>query len=464
MDKTLKPVNSIEIVIARMRHNRTSPAMFWQGKEYNYSAFFEMIDAWQIYLTNHNIGQSSVCGVLGDYSPQTCALFFALMQANAIIVPFTRNIESEMPVFMEIAGVQNLFRFDTQDGWTLTQFDDVHQAELVILFHKQMTPGLIVFTSGSTGKPKGILHNIERVMHKFVAERAGWRTILFLMMDHFGGFNTMLSTFAYSGTGLCISDRSPETVCRVIEKGHATLLPTTPTFLNLLIASGSYRGFDLSPLKLITYGTEVMSESTLQKARTIFPNAQIKQTYGLSELGVLRSKSESDDSVWVKIGGDGFEVKVLDGLLWVRSEANMVGYLNAPSPFDSEGWLCTGDRVEVNGDYIRFMGRQSEMINVGGQKVFPVEVENILLQAENVQEAAVYGVKHPLLGQVVHARISLYQPEDVNALNNRLRKFCLEHLARYKMPTRFIVVAENEQHSERYKKIRRLTESGEKKT
>ena len=194
----------------------------------------------------------------------------------------------------------------------------------------------------------------------------------------------------------------------------------------------------------------------MQKLKSIFPNAQVKQTYGLSELGVLRSKSESDASVWVKIGGEGFEVKVVDGLLWVRSEANMVGYLNAPSPFDAEGWMCTGDRVEEKDGYLRFMGRQSEMINVGGQKVFPVEVENVLLQAENIREATVYGAKHPLMGQVVQARVSLYQPEDPQALAERLRKFCLERLARYKMPTRFIIVTEDEQHSERFKKVRRI--------
>jgi acyl-CoA synthetase (AMP-forming)/AMP-acid ligase II len=284
------------------------------------------------------------------------------------------------------------------------------------------------------------------------------------MMDHFGGFNTLLSTFAYGGVGLCIPERSPEVVCKVIEQGRATLLPTTPTFLNLLIASGSSQGTDLSSVSLITYGTEVMSEATLQKIHSIFPNAKVKQTYGLSELGVLRSKSESDDSVWVKIGGDGFDIKVIDGVLWVHSEANMIGYLNAPSPFDAEGWMCTGDRVELKGDYMRIMGRQSEMINVGGQKVFPVEVENVLLQAENVREVAVYGVKHPLMGQVVQARVSLYIPEDPDALTDRLRKVCLEHLARYKMPTKFIIVSEDEQHSERFKKIRKNTESGDDKS
>jgi len=264
----------------------------------------------------------------------------------------------------------------------------------------------------------------------------------------------LLSTFAYHGTAICLPERTTEVVCRVIEQSRATLLPTTPTFLNLLIASATYKSSDLSSIRLITYGTELMPEATLSKVHAIFPNAQIKQTYGLSELGVLRSKSEDDGSVWVKVGGAGFEVKVIDGVLWVRSEANMVGYLNAPSPFDADGWMCTGDQVEVKGEYIRFLGRKSEIINVGGQKVFPVEVETVLLQDANVREATVFGVKHPLMGQVAHARVSLYRPEEPELLTERLRMLCLTQLAKYKVPLRFIMVDEEAQHGARFKKIR----------
>jgi acyl-CoA synthetase (AMP-forming)/AMP-acid ligase II len=299
-------------------------------------------------------------------------------------------------------------------------------------------------------------------MRKFITQRPGWRTLLFLMMDHFGGFNTFLSTFAYGGVGICAPERTPEAICNIIQESKAALLPTTPTFLNLLIASGCYRSVDLSSVKMITYGTEVMPEATLAKIRTIFPGASVKQTYGLSELGVLRSKSESDNSLWVKVGGDGFEVKVVDNTLWVRSESNMVGYLNAPSPFDADGWMCTGDQVEAKGAYLRFLGRKSEMINVGGQKVFPVEVETLLLQDANVREATVYGVKHELMGQVVHARISLCQPENADFLTERLRRFCLERVAKYKVPLRFHIVSEEDQRSERFKKIRRIAGDLEK--
>jgi acyl-CoA synthetase (AMP-forming)/AMP-acid ligase II len=443
-------------MLRRIREGGDQPAVFSRGREYRYAQFWEMIEQWTHTLASSGIEHGSVCGFLGDFSPQTCALMLALMRSGCILVPFTQASQSEMVPLMDLAGVEFLFRFASDDSWACETRTGVITNSLIADFRERQrgTPGLVVFTSGSTGRPKGILHDCERVARKFITLRPASRTVLFLLMDHFGGFNTFLSTFAYGGAAVCVDDRTPESVCRAIQQSAATLLPTTPSFLNLLLASKAYRAFDLSSIRLITYGTEVMPEATLRSLQEVFPNARLKQTYGLSELGVLRSKSETDDSLWVKLGGEGFEVKVVDGLLWVRSEANMVGYLNAENPFDADGWMCTGDRVEVKGEYVRILGRESDMINVGGQKVFPAEVETVLLEAPNVREAAVFGAPHPLLGKVVHARVTLERPEDPEQLAVRLRKHCVERLTRYKVPMRFMIASDQELTSQRFKRVR----------
>ena len=103
----------------------------------------------------------------------------------------------------------------------------------------------------------------------------------------------------------------------------------------------------------------------------------------------------------------------LDGdALWLRSQTAMLGYLNAPSPFDEDGWYNTHDVVEVDGPYVRILGRTTELINVGGQKVYPSEVESALLELHNVSDVTVWGEANPVTGQVVAARVSLAQPED----------------------------------------------------
>lgn len=445
---------AVQAILDRMAGFGERPAVYFRGQELSYAAFTTRIAEWSTRLSELNVREGSVAGVLGEFSPATCSLLFALMGIGAIAVPLTRATEYDLGRFAAIAGVEFMIEIDAQDKEHVRALPGVSTNALIATFRKVRRPGLVVFTSGSTGEPKGILHDCDRIFKKFLEPRASWRTILFLLMDHFGGFNTFCGAFAYGGTAICVDDRSPVSVCRAIQDGRATLLPTTPTFLNLLLASKVYRAYDLTSIQLITYGTEVMPESTLSRIEAMFPNAEVKQTYGLSELGVLRSKSEGASSVWVRLGGRGFETKVVDGILWVRSEANMVGYLNAPSPFDADGWMCTGDHVEVKGDLMRILGRKSDMINVGGQKVFPAEVESVLLDAPNVREATVYGRPHPMMGNIVAANVALIEPEEPEAVSERLRAYCAGKLQRYKVPMRFSIVREEMQHTDRFKKRR----------
>src|SRR6185369_16038370 len=97
--------------------------------------------------------------------------------------------------------------------------------------------------------------------------------------------------------------------------------------------------------------------------------------------------------------------------LWIRSSWAMLGYLNAPSPFDDEGWFNTGDLVETDGEYVRILGRKSDIINVGGQKVYPAEVESVVLEMDNIVDAIVTGRPSPVTGHVVVAKVLLRVPE-----------------------------------------------------
>jgi acyl-CoA synthetase (AMP-forming)/AMP-acid ligase II len=255
------------------------------------------------------------------------------------------------------------------------------------------------------------------------------------------------------GTVISVADRTPRTICAAIEKHRVELLPVTPSFLHLLIASGEYKQRDLSSLRVITYGTEVMPQATLDQVRALFPDVQLQQTYGLSELGVLRTKSREDGSLWVKVGGEGFQTKVVNSTLWIKAESAMIGYLNAPQPFDDEGWFNTQDRVEVDGDYLRILGRDSEIINVAGQKVFPSEVENVLIQVDNVTDAVVRSEKNVLVGNIVVATLTLGQPEEAEQLKRRVKEFCKGRLAPYKIPQK-IEISEDVLFNTRFKRIR----------
>jgi acyl-coenzyme A synthetase/AMP-(fatty) acid ligase len=447
---------AIDLILSRMYGANLQPAVISNGKTYSYGDLISKINLWEARLTRDGLSRGSVCAFIGDFSIESSALIFALIKIKAILVPLTSELEFQKNTFIDISCAEFLYDFQLNKKITFSKIASSNNSDLINNFRDIGHPGLIVFSSGSTGEPKGILHDFELLIKKFTKIRKGWRTILFLLFDHFGGFNTFLATFANLGVAICPDKRTPASIAKLIQDSKAELLPTTPTFLNLMLASMTHKIYDLSSVKLITYGTELMSASTLDKVVVAFPDAKLKQTYGLSELGVLRSESKDLNTTWVRVGGDGFETKVIDGVLWVRSHSNMVGYINAPNPFDESGWMCTGDEVEIEGDCIKFLGRASEVINVGGKKVFPVEVESILLSAENIKDVTVYGVKHSIMGQIVVAKISLLNDEAFENLIERLRIFCNSKMAKYKVPVKFILESRDHlPYSHRYKKIRK---------
>ena len=133
----------------------------------------------------------------------------------------------------------------------------------------------------------------------------------------------------------------------------------------------------------------------------------------------------------------------------------MLGYLNAPSPFTKDNWFMTGDEVEVDGDYIRILGRKSELINVGGEKVYPQEVENIILKLNNVAEVRVYSKKNPIIGNMICADIRLIKAEDKKEFISRLKYFCKQNMEKFKIPVK-IEIVQNDQFNDRFKKVRSI--------
>lgn len=449
---------AIDWLIERMVQWRNDPALIWADRTVTYGDLLERIGFWQEQLKAHGVMRGQVVALCGDYTPQACGLLLALIDRGVIVVPLTAAAEVHRDEFMDIAEVEVVIRFDQSDDWQIERRPVTVINPLTLQLRALGEPGLVLFSSGSTGRSKAALHNFTALLEKFKVQRQRMTTLTFLLLDHIGGINTLLYTVSNGGAIVSVPSRDPEIVCAAIEKHRVEMLPTSPTFLNLLLISEAYRRHDLSSLKLITYGTEVMPESTLQRIAELFPNVRLQQTYGLSELGILRSKSRENNSLWVKVGGEGFETRVVDGILWVRAKSAMLGYLNAPSPFDAEGWMNTGDMVEVDGEYIRILGRKSEIINVGGQKVYPAEVESVLLQMDNVKDVVVLGEKNPITGNIVTARFNLFTPEDPAAFKKRMRTFCRDKLPAFKIPAR-IEIIEHEQFNARYKRVRRASEA-----
>jgi long-chain acyl-CoA synthetase len=443
--------------ISFSRQSTDQDAIVWNGQRITYGKLTERIAFWRERLKD--IKPGTVVAIEGDFSPESIAILVTLINANAIIVPLDLKQRAKNTKKYDIAKVALLITCDENDDVTIGEVNQMNaegpQNEFYTEIIKRGIPGLILFTSGSSGEPKAAVHDLSKLLEKFKTERKALITINFLLFDHWGGLNTLFHILFNGGTVVTLQDRNPDYVCKLVQEYKVELLPTSPSFLNLLLLGRAYDRWDLSSLKIISYGSEPMPENLLSRVNSVFPNVSLIQTYGLIELGVLRSKSESNESLWVKIGGEGYKVRVVDGLLQIKSDSAMLGYLNADSPFTEDGWFMTGDAVEVKGEYYRILGRKSELINVGGEKVFPQEVENVILQLDFVEDVIVFGSKNPILGTVVAAKVKVKDTstQEEKEMITSIKKHCNNHLSRFKVPVQ-ISISHEEIVNERFKKGR----------
>lgn len=445
----------IDFLLHTFQAHSAHDAIVWRDRVYDYAWMIEATGRSQAFLQQRGIARGAVVSLEADFSPTSVALMLALVEHGCIVVPLTASVEAKKPEFREIAEVEAVIRVSEDEEVEAASTGVVAKHEILVRLKADGRPGLVLFSSGSTGKSKAAVHDFVPLLEKFKVPRHTVRAITFLLFDHIGGVNTLLYNLSNGGCVVTVQDRSPEAVCAAIEKYKVELLPTSPTFLNLLLVSEAYKRYDLSSLATVTYGTEVMPESTLRRFHELFPSVRLQQTYGLSEVGILRSKSRSSDSLWVKVGGEGFETRIVDGMLEIKAKSAMLGYLNAPSPFTADGWFKTGDAVEVDGEYIRILGRKSELINVGGEKVYPAEVESVIQTMGGVEDVAVAGEPNPITGQIVVARVKLNTGESVAEFRKRMWEYCRDKLARFKVPQKVVLVNEG-LHGERFKKMRRL--------
>jgi acyl-CoA synthetase (AMP-forming)/AMP-acid ligase II len=431
-------------------------AIVCDGEALDYAQLHAKIGYWRKQLQASGIAQGACIALRGQVSGDMVGLLFALVENANIVVPFLSASDFEVDDALAIACVDGVFEFSNDGSSRYTHRDhDRSHALLERLRGEPREAGLILFTSGSSGKNKASVHRFSRLIANVLQKPgAAYRTLIFLMFDHIGGVNTLLHVLCNGGTAVFVADRSATTVCHAIESQRVQLLPTTPTFLNMLLISDQRQAYDLSSLELITYGTEPMSLATLKALNQALPGVRCKQTYGLTEVGILPTRSEDAGSTWMKVGGERHEVRIVDGILWIRTDAAMLGYLNAPSPFDQDGWFNTGDKVEERDGYLRILGRESEIINVGGEKVYPSEIENLILQVENISDVVVSGKPSALTGHLVFATVQLIAPEPAAQVERRVRAYCREHLPPFKVPVG-VKVSEDPMFGARFKKIRR---------
>jgi long-chain acyl-CoA synthetase len=423
----------LDRLFSLMDDRRADQAIAERDASHSYADLIAAVDQADNLIDLHRIGAGDVIGVQADFSFRAIALALALFRRNCIVAFLSPR--ADIATALADCAAAGAFRFSPEGtpGFHRLEADAAHP--LLESLRAQDRAGFIIFSSGSSGKAKAILHDLDTFLSSYDRPMKPARTLAFLLFDHIAGLDTLFYTLHAGGTLVVEQDRSPPAICRAIARWQVEILPTSPSFLKLLCVSGAAEAADLSSLRIVTFGSEPMDSATLARIAEILPNADLRQKYGSSEFGAPSVKTRAGDELWIKFHGD--SAQAIGGMLWVRAASTMLGYLNADPPMMRDGWLCTGDRVEVRDGWMRILGRESDLINVGGEKVFPSEVEAVISEIDEVAEVAVSGESHPLMGQVVSAMV---RPKtdisDFAALRSLVRRHCMKRLMRYKVPTK----------------------------
>jgi long-chain acyl-CoA synthetase len=445
------------VLRTRILDNLGKTALVSGERKYSYQDLQIEIEEQETFFKAQDVSRGDVVILIGDFSFKSLARLLALFFVDATVIPLTESAYSKLKKYLDQMSPDfyfNSFR-DTKEMKRLSNSGKSDDWRAVLA---DSGGGLMVFTSGSTGIPKVIIHNIDSLCYRYLEPQPPISSICFLLFDHMGGINTALFLLFRGGTIVHVDDRDTDSICQAIQDNSVALLPTTPSFLSQLLMGNCHKTFDLSSLKVISYGTEVMSLSVLKKLNEVFPDCRFKQTYGLSETGVFQIRSRSNDSLWFKFSDKGVQYKVEDGILWVKTKSNLLAKLiftneGVNPEYPNEDWFCTSDIVECDGEYMQILGRATDIINVAGLKVYPSEVENCIFDSGLVDEVCVTGKKHPMIGQMVVANILLKTNVDQASAGKSLKKHCLSHLEKFKVPAKFIFKWDN-LVTDRFKKVR----------
>jgi acyl-CoA synthetase (AMP-forming)/AMP-acid ligase II len=379
------------------------------------------------------IQEGEVVALIGDFDRSTISTMLNLLDRGVILMPLTTGTQADHEYFFDAGRADWIIR----DGRVERRVrDQVSTDPLLDEVRSRQHPGIIFFSSGTTGRPKAILHDFQNFLARYAVPRRPLRALNFLLFDHAGGINTMLHTLFNGGVVIVPAGRTPDSIASDMIEHNVELLPATPTFLRMMLLDGNFDSMEFPHLRVVTYGTERMDQGTLDRLCATLPHVDFRQTYGLSELGVFQVRSEARNSLWMEIGGPGIETRVVENVLHIKSANRMLGYLNAPDPF-VDGWYNTGDIVETRGNFIRVTGRINEVLNVGGLKILPSEIERVALQYPGVLRAKAVGVPNPITGQ--HVEVTCEPAEGVVLERRDLALHFRSRLQKQLAPSRIVI-------------------------
>jgi len=202
---------------------------------YTYKQLFDNIDTIKRNIIDDKIKMGEVISILADYSFDSISLLLALYQNKNIIVPIATKVENEVNDRIEESFTgQSISINDNKFIINSHIVNNPHQ--MIKSLQDTNSSGLILFSSGSTGKPKAMIHNFDNLVNHYQGKKEkSMNMIVFLMFDHIGGLNTLLNILSMGATMIIPETRNADDICKLVQDYKIRVLPSSPTFLNLIL-------------------------------------------------------------------------------------------------------------------------------------------------------------------------------------------------------------------------------------
>ena len=311
---------------------------------------------------------------------------------------------------------------------------------------KEFSTEWIIPTSGTTKTPKLVAHTFESLTRSTIQDvERGGEFVWGLVFDiyRFSGIQVFLQALV-GGSTLIIPEHNDELskTLQFFADNGCNVISATPSFWRKALMTKEVSALNL---KRVTLGGEIADEHILKSLQHQFTRIKITHIYASTEVGVGFSVTDSKTGFPKSYldRDDEIQLAIRENLLWINPNTQTQKYLSSEKMFDEDGFINTGDLVEIRGDRVYFLGRESGAINVGGNKVQPEEVEAVLIDTGLVHSAFVYAKKNPMMGAVVCADIvPMNRAIEKKVLKKKILAHCKKSLEAFKVPALLKIVDE----------------------
>lgn len=471
-------------------HPAESIALIFRGRATTYGELRDQVDHLRGGLASLGVGRGDRIALLCGNGHHFAICYLAALGIGAVTVPLNPlspspelerqigDVDAKVVVVEKLSAATwaNVDRARTPSVTTVVTADhEPVEGEVSIDELLRMAPvpridvddehlAALMFTSGTAGAPRAamlshgnLLANIEQTLD--VDDRLRPDDIVYgvLPLFHIFGLNVVLGMSLFTGCAVLLVQRfDPATAAESIRERRVTVVPGVPSMWTAFAHFDELADNNFASVRLALSGASRLSTAVFERMRDRF-GLEISEGYGLTEASPTVTTSSG---VPVRAGSvghalRGVEVRLVNvngealvgdvGEVLVRGPNVFLGYFGdadaTDAVLDEEGWLHTGDMAITDDDgYLYLVDRSKDLVIVSGFNVYPAEVEEVLVAHHDVVEAAVIGVPHPHTGEAVKAFVVAEAGSDVD--EETLIEHCLDHLARYKSPSKILFVPE----------------------